>query len=83
MPQSFLPPVPEGRGGYRGPLIVLTERGYLRLVAHFKDPLSDAICEHALDTFFEARKKRAVNNHLNVSGLQVADQAPAHLPQQP
>src|SRR4051794_10366822 len=33
---SFLPDI-SGRGGRRGDLILLTERGYLRLIMHFED----------------------------------------------
>jgi hypothetical protein len=57
---SFLPPASEGRGGYRGPLIVLTERGYLRLIMYFEDELSKTIWEYVLDTDFKARDERRV-----------------------
>jgi hypothetical protein len=55
----FLPPVPEGPGGHRGPLVMLTERGYLRFIMHFEDELFREICEYVLDTYFAAREVTA------------------------
>jgi hypothetical protein len=41
---SFLPDI-SGRGGRRGPLTVLNERGYLRLVMYFEDELAKDVCD--------------------------------------
>jgi hypothetical protein len=65
---SFLPPIAEGPGGRRGTLIVLIERGYLRLAMYFEDERSKNICQHILNVYSEGF---AVNNHLKPSALEM------------
>lgn len=53
---NFVPSSSEGHGGFRGPLILITERGYLLLVKSFKDDLAWKIQDTLVECYFSVRE---------------------------
>lgn len=53
---NFVPSVSPGGGGFKGPLILITERGYLLLVKSFKDDLAWQIQDSLVECYFSVRE---------------------------
>lgn len=72
---SGLPTLAKSGGGFKGPLTLLTERGYLRLIMYFEDELSKNICEYVLDSYFAVKNKQVnIQNNLNTMAMEMAAQ---------